>query len=243
VKRLAVPACLAAGLVFAEPAHATEPLVPESLVVVQGLRIRPRSPGWDFVLLCPEVRVGPECEDKVEVSVVVDSPVVDRMPRHATSAEWNRRKKLDRWPRVIEEHLRMLEHARAPMEAGVEPEPVLEWQVKHELLEALVDLTGERSIRRTSQNQSIPQVERIRGVQNVVDLERAHRRATYIEIEEFKGNENDTTNGPLAMLGGFALMGTGIALDVAIDDPPKDMPHVNPRPKFWHPGIRLKGRF
>jgi hypothetical protein len=150
---------------------------------------------------------------------------------------------VQRWPRVLESHLYLLENVRAPMDAGLEPEPVLEFQSKSELLGLLADLTDEPSLRRSSQSAAMPHVERIRGVQAIVDLERQAARGTYIEIEEFQGNETGLGSTTGAMIAGGTLLGGALVIDAVVDDPDKSGRYINPRPKFWYPGIRLKGQF
>lgn len=237
---------LCAGITFlaAPPAHADGPTSAlEPVSVTPPARVTPLQPQTGTAFLCIEATLGDDCARRVPVSVTVERSRVDVFWKLQNEEQQKEAEAVKRWPRVLESHLYLLENVRAPMDAGIEPEPVLEFQSKSELLGLLADVTDEPSFRRSSQSAAIPHVERIRGVQAIVDLERQAARGTYIEIEEFQGNETGTARTSVAMVAGGTLLGGALVVDAMVSDPDKSGRYINPRPKFWYPGIRIKGQF
>jgi hypothetical protein len=238
---------MAAGATFlaTPPARADGPTSAlDPVTDTLGARVTPLQPASGVMFLCSQPTLGPACPHRVAIPVSVERSRVDVFWKLQSEAEKAQAEAVQRWPRVLESHLYLLENVRAPMDAGIEPEPILEFQSKSELLSLLADLTDEPSLRRSSQNAiAIPHAERIRGVQAIVDLERQAARGTYLEIEEFQGNETGTGSTTAAMVAGGTLLGGALVIDAMVDDPDKGGRYLTPRPKFWYPGIRLKGQF
>ena len=126
---------------------------------------------------------------------------------------------------------------RAPMQNGFEPEAIVEPEFRREILLFLANLTGEQSLRRAGKQ--LPRLATIRALAETQALEDAHRRATYIEIEDFAGPEKTITTPP-AMVAGGVLLGTGAIFARVLHGAQGD---VRIRPQLWPPGIRIHGTF
>lgn len=236
--------CAGAAFLASPPAHADGPTSAlEPVSATPPARVTPLQPDSGTAFLCTEPSLSGQCERHVAVPITVERSRVDAFWKLRNEEQEKQAEAVQRWPRVLSSHLRLLDDVRAPMDAGIEPEPVLEFQSKSELLGLLADVTDEPSFRRTSQAAAIPHVERIRGVQNVVDLEKQAKRGTYVEIEEFQGNETNVASTSVAMIAGGTLLGGALIIDAMIPDPDSSGRYLNPRPKFWYPGIRIKGQF
>jgi hypothetical protein len=125
------------------------------------------------------------------------------------------------------------------MQNGFEPEPILGVELRREILVFLADLTGERSLRRAGVK--LPAISTIRAIADMDALERARRRGSYIEIEDFKGPERSVTT-PDAVLAGSVLLGAGLVI-YRIRDEADTSDAFAVRPQPWPPGIRIKGKF
>jgi hypothetical protein len=130
--------------------------------------------------------------------------------------------------------------SRAPMQNGFEPESIREVEFKREILVFLAALTGERSLRRAGTE--LPRISTIRAMAELAALDRARRRATYIETEDFKGLDKTITT-PTAMVAGAVLLGSGAVIERLSDAAPGEPDAVRIKPQLWPPGIRITGRF
>jgi len=128
---------------------------------------------------------------------------------------------------------------RAPMQNGFEPAAIVEPEFRREILLFLASLTGDLSLRR--EGRQLPRIATIRALAETQALADAHRRATYIEIEDFKGPDKTITTPP-AMVAGAVLLGTGAVARLR-GGGSGEPDAVLLRPQLWPPGIRIKGTF
>lgn len=205
----------------------------------------PRSPAdrkrrgapEETLLVCKEV-TPTACRGVVEI------PVISGREPQIEGFRW--RTELDRKTAHVLEHglkadkILWTKAGRAPMQNGFEPDSILAVELKREILVFLAALIREPSLRRAGTE--LPRISTIRAMAEIDALDRARRRGTYIETEEFKGVDR-TIITPTAMVAGAVLLGSGAAIERLSDAAPGEPDAVRIKPQVWPPGIRITGRF
>lgn len=122
---------------------------------------------------------------------------------------------------------------------GYEPEYLLKYQLKRELLFFAAKLTGESSLRRAAT--TLTRGATLRALIEMEALERSRARATYVQIEEWRGYDvaylRANIRPPDATFAtiGAALLGTGAVL--------RRVTPLPIQPQMWPPGIQVSGTF
>lgn len=145
------------------------------------------------------------------------------------------------WATVVQRPSDRLRFERAPIENGFEPPPRWQIEVDREFFVLLADLTDTNITMRTYGDD----LEETRAWHNLLEDERASERATYLEVEEFMGHsEENSMEGPW-LTGGMSLAAlSGVLAAVDHDEAViSENLELRLRPRFWPPGLRLKGTF
>ena len=199
--------------------------------------LRLRGAPEETIFLCKEVTPS-ACRGVVAIPMRSGSEPRIEGSRWRTEPDRKTARVVEHGPSAVK--LRRIRPGRAPMQNGFEPEPLVELELRREILVFLAEVTGERSLRRAGTQ--LPRISTIRAIADMNALERARRRATYIQTEDFKGNDKSITT-PTAMLAGGILLASGATIDRLILDEPGEGARAKIKPQLWPPGIRIKGRF
>lgn len=240
--KLAAALALVATGTLSSVARSQEPVAPPDAERATSPRspvdIEIRGAPDQKLFLCKEVTTG-ACRGVVAIPA--------RSGREPRIEGWRWRTELDRETARVMKHgpkagkiSRKKAGPRAPMQNGFEPAAIVEPEFRREILVFLADVLGERSLR--SAGTQLPRINTIRAMAEVQALEESHRRATYIQTEEFKGNDESITTAP-AMLAGTVLLGTGLVFARVGDFTEGEPDSVRIRPQVWPPGIRINGTF
>ena len=125
---------------------------------------------------------------------------------------------------------------------GIEPEPALRFELKREMLLLLARVSGQGLISRAAAGLSPTSSIRALAVSEETDRERV--RATFIQIEEFRGPNPLVT--PMAVQGAYAAAGGALFWSGLLGE--KLLHHALGdafviHPQLWPPGIQVKGSF
>jgi hypothetical protein len=198
------------------------------------------------VYICSEIRLDGGCDRRAALPIESERDATADTPSVGTGREPAQDKRVAAWIQhgpVVPDRNTLLENGRAPMENGVETDPSLKWEVRHEFLMILAEAADRPALRTfVSRYQLKPDVEQVRAMRATYELERQRRRATYPEIEEELGSERSGMSAA-AFITGTSLFTAAAAVTAVSDSAPTNTPHAKIRPKFGTPGIKLKGQF
>jgi hypothetical protein len=195
----------------------------------------------ESVLVCSSLPRTPKepCHQLVGVKVGFDAlPFLDM--REHTAEEMALTRSLERGARTASR--RRFAALRPAMLYGIEPEPILQFQLKREMLVLLAKVTDEARILRAAT--SIEPTSSIRAVAESQNLDRTRARATYVEIEGLMGDTPRATTLTAQFAyasAGAALFAGGILGEKLLHGALEDTFCIHPQP--WPPGIRISGTF
>jgi hypothetical protein len=200
------------------------------------------EPNAGTVTVCADASDRPLGGCRAPVDVVVTLP---DEPPHPSSIEGgrlaqNRARALEREVRAAAERRRHL--PRPVMLYGIEPEPAGQFQLKREMLFLLARVSGQGLIGRAAVG--LGPISSLRAVAESEALEGTRVRATYLQIEEFRG-PNPLVNS-LAVQGAYAAAGgalfwAGLLGEKLLHGALGDALAIHPQ--VWPPGIQIKGSF
>jgi hypothetical protein len=199
------------------------------------------APSGD-VEVCVEMPRTPRDRCRASVSVTValgEAPEAPDFGRRAVT-EMNLVHSIERGVAAAAQRRRRA--ARPVMLYGIEAEPVLQFQLKREMLVLLARLTRQGAIGRAAIG--LTPTSSIRSIAESQALERTRDRATFIQIEEFGGANPlatpRTTQAAFAALGASLFWG-GFAGEKLLHGALGEAFVIHPQP--WPPGIEIKGSF
>jgi hypothetical protein len=201
---------------------------------------------WSDVYICAEIRLDGRCDRRAALAIESEA-AANPAATSGTQGDPAHGRRVAAWIQhgpVVPDRKPHLENGRAPMENGVETDPSLKWEVRHEFLMILAEAADRPALRTfVSRYQLKPDVEQVRAMRATYELERQRRRATYPEVEEELGSERVSGMTTGAFIAGTTLFTGAAALTAMSDSAPANTPHAKIRPKFGTPGIKLKGQF
>jgi len=211
--------------------------------VAGGLAGRHVRTTTERVPVCADLPGSPttRCREHVAVTVTVDEPppaFSDTIRRFI--AERNLTRSLAQG--IKRDSARRWLEARPVMHYGIEPEPFVQVQLKREMLVLLARITGEGAIGRAATG--VSPGSSIRVFAEAEQLEWSSARATFIQIEEFRG-PNPLVTAMAAQAGfgalGGALFWGGLFGEKMLHGALGDALVIHPQ--AWPPGIQIKGSF
>lgn len=207
----------------------------------EGLGRAP-APAGGRVVVCVDLLRTPRAQCRRDVGVMIGRdhlPAIPDFSRHAVT-ERNLILAIERGIGALAERRRVA--ARPAMLYGIELEPVFQLRLRREMLVVLARLTEQGAIGRAAAGLRPSQT--IRAFVEGEALERTRDRATYLQIEDFKGSNPLrtplTTQGAFAALGA-SFFGSGIAAQRLLRGALGDALVIHPQP--WPPGIEIGGTF
>ena len=207
----------------------------------RGPLARQTEPVGD-VTVCVQMAQAPRkpCAARVGVTVALDTRPVPLDFTQRATAEQNRVHAIDRGVRAHAERRRLA--ARPTMFYGIEPEPVLQFELKREMLLLLATVSGQSLISRAAAGLSPTSSIRAFAVSEENDRERV--RATFIQVEDFRGPNPLVT--PMAVqeayaAAGGALFWSGLLGEKLLHHALGDAFVIHPQ--IWPPGMQVKGSF
>lgn len=207
----------------------------------RGPLARQSEPVGD-VTVCVQVAQAPRkpCPARVGVTVALDTRPAPLDFTKRAIAEQNRVRSIDRGVQAHAERRRLA--ARPTMFYGIEPEPALQFQLKREMLLLAATVSGQALISRAAAGLSPTSSIRAFAVMDDSDHERL--RATFLQIEEFRGPNPLVT--PMAVQEAYAAAGgacffSGLLGEKLLHHALGDAFVIHPQ--IWPPGIQIKGSF
>jgi hypothetical protein len=169
------------------------------------------------------------------------APRAGAIPTGHTAAELYLARSLERGTRAAALR-RALDAPLGAIRYGVRSEPLLQFQMKRELLLLLARVTGESRLTRAAM--SLRPTSSLRGIEEGLALEGSRVRATYVAIEELLAPRemvtSMSTHAAFASSGAL-LFGSAIAAQKLLHGALGDRLSIYPLP--WPTGFSISGRF